>query len=65
MTVDEVKARVEQIRALRWDDESAHGAEDTLREEVLVRIAEGADDPAGLARAVLATGEIEFARWCA
>lgn len=65
MTVNEIRARVEAIRALAWDDEAAHGREDELRADVLRAIAEGAPDAAALAAAALETGAIEFARWCA
>lgn len=66
MTVDEVNAEVERIRAMAGDDESAHSAEDALWEAVLRAIASGyGDKPALLASAALKTADIEFARWCA
>lgn len=65
MNVEDVRARVEMIRALAYDGEAAHSDEDALREDVLRAIADGADDPAALAAAALITSEIRFARWCA
>ena len=60
-----MKARVAHIAELCCDDESAHSAEDALWSDVLAAIAQGADDPAGLAAAAIETIDIEFARWCA
>jgi hypothetical protein len=66
LTVAEVERRVEDIRAMAGDDESAHGAEDSLHSDVLAAIANGVcDDSAACAKAALATHDIEFARWCA
>ena len=67
MTVAEILARVEVVRALARDDEAAHGEEDRLREKVLEAIAKGdhAEPADALARAVLKTSDIDFARWCA
>lgn len=65
MTVDDVKAKVERIRAMAGDDEAAHSAQDDLYDHVLNAIATGAADPAALALAALEAGEIEFQRWCA
>lgn len=66
MTPAEVLRRVEEIRALAWDDEVAHSREDDLHRDVLVAIAQGrATDPTALAEAALMTWKIDFARWCA
>lgn len=66
MTVEEVKARVAEIEAVKSDDEGAHSMEDELHQDVLQAIADGtADDPAGCAREALKTHEIDFCRWCA
>lgn len=66
MTIEEVEAEVERIRAMRGDDESAHSAEDRLWENVLRTIASGyGDKPSSLAAAALKTADIDFARWCA
>lgn len=68
MTVDEVRARVEQIRQVLRDDEEAHMGEDALWRDVLDAIASG-DHPEGqapfLAREALATTSLDFARWYA
>lgn len=66
MTIDEIKARVENIRKVAHDDERAHCEEDDLHREVLAAIADGsAEDPAAWAEAALETRSISFARWCA
>jgi hypothetical protein len=66
MTLDEVRAEVERIKAIAGDDEAAHAAEDDLWEKVLRTIASGyGDKPSSLAAAALETKSIDFARWCA
>jgi len=66
MTTDEAKRRVEEIRAIRGDDESAHAAEDQLYRDILKAIAEGkAENPAALCAEGLRTRRIRFCRWCA
>lgn len=65
MTVDEVRDEVASIRRIARDDEAAHASEDALHQNVLDAIANGADNPAELAREALATQDIKFARWCA
>lgn len=67
MTIQDVEARVAHIRSIAFDPEKAHEAEDFLHKEVLHAIARGEDggNPAALARAALATRDIEFERWCA
>jgi hypothetical protein len=65
MTIDEVKARVEEIEAWKGDDEAAHGKENQLREDFIRYVAETATPSlAEKARLVLSTNHIEFARWC-
>lgn len=65
MDVKEVEARVEAIRENRDDDESAHGQEDELHQDVLRAIAAGAPNAQELAKAALETTVINFSRWCA
>lgn len=66
MTIGTVEAEVQRIAAMSGDDESAHSAEDALHQSVLAYIAEHGDaKSSALARAALATTDIEFARWCA
>lgn len=77
MTDADVKARVAELvakggwgyandpKAMGWDDELAHSMEDALWEDVLRAIADGAPNAAELAKAALATKELDFARWCA
>lgn len=65
ITVEEARARVEAIRAIAGDDESAHAAEDALRHEVLQAIMNGADNARALAAVACSTEAIQFCRWCA
>jgi hypothetical protein len=65
MTLDDVKRRVEEIRAIAGDDERAHSYEDQLRHDVLFEIEQGAENAQDLAHEVLKTSAIEFNRWCA
>lgn len=68
MTLEEIKDRVEKIRAERYDDESAHADEDELREDFIEYIAslEGVDGQLSeKAHAVLSTNDIKFSRWYA
>lgn len=65
MTYDEVTTEVIRIRQMAGDPETAHSAEDDLHQGVLAAIANGAENPATLAKAALATKDIEFPRWCA
>lgn len=73
LTVDEVRKRVEHIRYISQDNESAHIEEDQLYRDVLQAIVDmgvRSDahpdlDMAELAREALKTCQIEFARWCA
>lgn len=66
MTTDEIRSRVEKIRDMADDDESAHCAEDRLWQEVLEAIANGtATDPAACAEVALETRDIDFSRWYA
>ena len=65
MDVDQVRNRVRHIDNIRHDDEAAHIKEDDLHQDVLQAIADGAADPAALAREALKTKDLDFARWCA
>ena len=65
MTVEQVREGVERVRAVAADDEQAHMSRDGIWLSVLRAIAEGMDDPQALARAALATEDIEFSRWYA
>lgn len=61
----EVQDRLRLIEETKWDDESAHGLEDTLYIEVLEAVAAGHPESAALAAEVLKARDIDFARWCA
>jgi hypothetical protein len=66
MTLDDIKHRVEGIRMMARDFESAHAHEDQLHQEVLRSIAAGeCEDPKGCASAALSTLNINFMRACA
>jgi len=65
VNVEDVRVRVERVRAMTGDDEAAHIEEDRLWADVLRAIAAGAADPRVLARTALETEEIDFARWYA
>ena len=68
MTLEEIKKRVEYIREIKGDDESAHSHEDKLYED-FIRFCETPGDALAnvplMAQEVLKTKEIDFARWCA
>lgn len=66
LTVEEVRARIEDIKAVVADAERAHSLEDSLYEDILRAIAtDRCDDPKGCAAAALSTQDIDFPRWCA
>jgi hypothetical protein len=66
MTTDDVRMRVEEIRAHATDDECAHSLEDSLYDDLMRAIATGqCTDAAGCAEIALTTKDIDFARWCA
>jgi hypothetical protein len=63
MTPEDVTERVLAISKMRDDYERAHSAEDDLRRDVLQAIALGnTTDPAGCARAAVASAYIKFPR---
>lgn len=63
MTEEEVRRRVEAIDDVADLPEKAHMEEDRLYCEVLKAIAAGAENPAGLARAALATRHLGIERF--
>jgi len=65
MIKEEILQAIQEIRDKRWDDEVAHSNEDALRRAFIETIAKRQDELGELARLVLSTSEIEFARWCA
>ncbi|QBJ94514.1 hypothetical protein D0Z67_29545 (plasmid) [Streptomyces seoulensis] len=64
MDMQEINERVAQIAA-SGDDEEQHGMEDSLYEDVLKAIAEGAPNASELAAAALKTKDMDFSRWYA
>jgi hypothetical protein len=66
MKIEDVKKCVAAIEAMKDDDESAHDAEAALYASFIQHVAETAGgELAEMAREVLKTSDIEFARWCA
>jgi lipase chaperone LimK len=67
MTTEEIEKRLEQIKNMAGDDESAHGAEDDLYREFIAYVASLDSLPSLSAKAklILTTKDINFARWCA
>jgi hypothetical protein len=69
ITKEDVKERLEFISKIVKEEhpviasEKAHVAQDKLVKAVLEGIANGADDPVGLAAAALEVFNIEFTRW--
>ncbi len=67
MTEQEIAIRLNEIRAMKGDDEAQHSAEDALHRHVLTAISESISiiDAGKLAKKALESDMIEFARWCA
>lgn len=67
LSVDEVEAEVERIGTMSRDYEAAHGAEDSLYEDVLKAIAKGCNQfhAQKLAKAALKTKKLSFPRYTA
>lgn len=66
VTVKDVLARVEDVRAKSGDYEAAHLAEDEMRSWLLRAISEDrCQRVKDCCRAALLTEEIDFERWCA
>jgi hypothetical protein len=63
MDVVEVRRRVAVINALSQDSEGAHVAEDELYIDVLEAIADGAENPQGLAEEALRANDLDYLRW--
>ena len=64
MTKNEVKRRVKDIKINADDYEGAHNMEDSLHQDVLRAIADGAENAAELAKEALKTKKIGFSRYC-
>jgi len=65
MDLQTVVDRVKEVSDHSRNDEYAHELEDDLYKEVLSAIANGAENPSGLAREVLKTKDLAFSRWYA
>jgi hypothetical protein len=66
MTIEEVRKRLEEIRAVARYDGEAHEKEDGIFVAVLEAIANGTcADPTACAREALKSRDIKFSRWSA
>lgn len=66
MTLEEIQKRVDEIRNIAYDSESAHVEEDGLRHDFIQFISElDNKELAQKAILVLSTDLIDFNRWCA
>lgn len=65
MTTLEIKKRITEIVNERRDDEVAHSLEDDLRADFIEFIANSDCKYSGMAKEVMNTKYICFARWCA
>lgn len=65
MTHDEAKRRVQDIRDMASDDESAHSAEDQLYADFVRYVASQEGPHRAIAEEILKTEKIDFSRWCA
>ena len=65
MTKKEILTAIQKIKDERDDDEMQHIYEDNLRNSFIEFVAERKDKLGQLARLVLSTNKLDFARWCA
>lgn len=71
MTIAEIERRILAIRSLAYDrddDEKAHAREDDLRRDFLrwlIQEPQPVELVQQMAKLVLSTDDIKFARWCA
>jgi hypothetical protein len=65
MSADDVRARLAEICGCDDDNETAHILEDALHRDVLLAIAEGAENGKELAKLALKSRDIDFSRWYA
>lgn len=65
MTQKEIFNRIEEISVNKRDDEKAHSMEDSLYADFIAFVAERDDELGVMAKMVLTTKELDFARWYA
>ena len=66
MDIEEIKKRIQEIASKSGDDETQHGQEDALRAAFIEAVArEGSYPWAEMAKEILKTDDMDFARWCA
>lgn len=66
MSKDELRERINKIQENSYDDEVAHSLEDDLYRDFIESLAAGTiTSPATMAKMLLETKKMDFARWCA
>ncbi|MDD5543930.1 MAG: hypothetical protein PHX83_12220 [Acidobacteriia bacterium] len=65
MTTKDIKGFISEIDSVKTDYEKAHALEDELREDFIKEVAKRRDEIGEMAKLILSTNEIEFARDCA
>ena len=66
MSTQDIQKRIDDIKTVIHDDETAHGREDALRSDFIAYLASGGEeDIQSKAALVLTTDQLSFARWCA
>ena len=65
MNVKMVRVKIEEIRSITWDNETAHIEQDRLYTSVLESIAKNPRGAQRLAQEALKVQDIEFTRWYA
>lgn len=65
MTNEEAVKRVNEIKRIKDDDESAHAMEDELYADFIKDISKQNSETGKIAKTILKTKRISFARWYA
>jgi len=65
MDRDYIEREIKAIADIAADDESAHSREDRLRAWFIWSLSQRTDEIGELAKLILTTDKIDFARWCA
>jgi hypothetical protein len=65
MTLEEIKARIEKIKAISDDPEAAHSAEDDLYRDFIDHVAKRKDKIGEMAYYVLKSKQLDFPRYTA
>ena len=65
MSIEEIKKALSMIEAANGDDEAQHSLEDELYAGFVEHISQGQSEYAEMAKLILTTKQMDFARWCA